>query len=576
MAFSSAILLPSLSSFTSSCDKNTIRRRRHGGLKPMVQCCSGLGENHARKLKEAKHLFTKKTVAKDEEVLVMIDAVQRLGIDYHFQEDIEAVLNDELGAAKMAAEGGGLEDGLFRVCLSFRLLRQQDVFNKLMNREGKFLSRFGHQQHVQSLMQLYEASQWLTPAEHILHEAREFSARRLRSWTAAANPSQYDPLGQLATRKSVANTLKHPCHRSMPRLAIKDYLSSFRAALITNKRQSYYYVETLKDLALWWDEVGLAANVGRDRLLVKASAWPMATLSGSEFSECRIELAKIIAIVYLIDDIFDTYGSLEELTVFAEAVTRWDTDTVEKLPEIMRTCFVALYHTTNQIGYQVYRKHGWNPMHSLKQAWAKLFEAFLVEARWLRTKECPKSDDYLKTGIVTSGVPLLLVHFFFMLGKGLTGQNVGLVDGDEPPLISSVAKILRLSDDLSSMINKCKTNLMNRSIEYLFSQLYYEEQVGYDGSYVDCYMKENPGVSVHEATRHVTDMIEDTWKQLNREYLSPAVPLPTAFGKAVVDSAKMVPLMYGNGVVDDDDQEYSNIDRSPSLQKNAYYSQLCT
>ncbi|CAL1372582.1 unnamed protein product [Linum trigynum] len=545
----------------------------------MVQCCSGLGENHAQKLKEAKHLFTKRrqlSVAKDEEVLVMIDALQRLGIDYHFQEDIEAVLNDELGdAAKMAAEGSGREDGhLFQVSLNFRLLRQQghrcpsDVFNKLKNREGMFLSRFGHQ-NVQSLMQLYEASQWLTPAEHILHEAREFSARRLRSWTAA-NPSQYDPLGQLATRKAVANTLKHPCHRSMPRLAIKDYLSSFRGTLITNKRQSYYYVETLKDLALldckinraihhkelgqlsrWWDEVGLAANVGRDRLLVKASAWPMATLSGSEFAECRVELAKIIAIVYLIDDIFDTYGSLEELTLFAEAVTRWDSDTVEKLPEIMRTCFVALYHTTNQIGYQVYRKHGWNPMHSLKQAWAKLFEAFLVEARWLRTKECPKSDDYLKTGIVTSGVPLLLVHFFFMLGKGLTEQNAGLVDGDEPPLISSVAKILRLSDDLSSM---------------------YEEQVGYDGSYVDCYMKEHPGVSVHEATKHVADMIEDTWKQLNHEYLSPAVPLPTAFGKAVVDSAKMVPLMYGNGVVDDDDddREYSNIDRSQSLQKNAY------
>ncbi|CAL1397694.1 unnamed protein product [Linum trigynum] len=561
MAFS-MILHPSSSSSCSSFGgKSSISR--HGDQKPVLQCC--LEEKHAQKLKEAKHLFTKRKQSRPVESLVMVDAVQRLGIDHHFQEDIEAVLDDEFISSR--------EDGLSEVSLSFRLLRQQghaitsDVFNKFKNREGKFVSRLGHQ-NVEALMQLYEASQWVTPGEEILHEAGEFSARRLRSWLGGDRWSQYDPMGHLATRELVANTLKHPYHRSIPRLAIKDYLSSFRGTLITNKEQGYF-VETLKDLAMldckmnqvvhqkelgqlsrWWDEVGLAANVGRDQLLVKASAWPMATLAGSEFSEHRVDLAKIIALVYLIDDIFDTYGSLEELTLFTEAVTRWDTETVDKLPECMRTCFMAVYHTTNQIGYQVYRKHGWNPMHSLKQAWAKLFEAFLVEAKWLRTEECPKSDDYLETGIVTSGVPLLLVHFFFMLGLGLTEQNVGLVDSDEPPLISSVAKILRLSDDLSSM---------------------YEEHVGYDGSYVDCYLKENPGLSVHEATKHVMEMIEHTWQQLNHEYLSPAIPFPTAFARAVVVSAKMVPLMYENGL-DDDKEEYSNIDSLPS-QLREYHIQ---
>ncbi|CAL1397693.1 unnamed protein product [Linum trigynum] len=413
----------------------------------------------------------------------------------------------------------------------------------------------------------------MTAGEDILREAGEFSARRLRSWIAP-KPSQYysvvnDVIGLLATGEAVANVLKHPYHKSIPRLVIKDYLSSF-GATITSKRQSRY-VETLKDLAKldlkmnqavhqneldqlsrWWDiEVCLAANVGRDQLLVKASSWAMATLAGSQFSGYRVELAKIIALVKLIGNIFDSYGSLEVLTLFSQTVTRWDTETTDKLPEFMRVCFMTLYHMTNQIGYKVYIKHGRNPMRSLQQSWAKLFEAFLVKARSLRTEECRKSDDCLRTGIVTSGVPLLLVHFFFMLGLGLTEQNVGLVDGDEPPLITSVAKILRLSDELSST---------------------YEEGVGYDvGSHVDCYLKENPGLTVSEARKHVVEMIEDTWKQLNHEYLSPAVPFPTVFGKAVVDSAKMAPLMYEIGLDDDDDQESSDIDCIPSLQQ--YHNQ---
>ncbi|CAI0468040.1 unnamed protein product [Linum tenue] len=483
----------------------------------MVQCC--LGGKHDRKLKEAKHLFARRpSVARDDrvlmscpvETLVLIDAVQRLGIDYHFQETIEAVLHDEFCAT--AAADRRREDGLFEVSLMFRLLRQQghhissDVFNKFKNQEGKFQPRLLGHQNVQALIQLYEASQWMAPGEDILHEAGEFSAHRLRSWISP-NLSQYysvvnDIMGLLATEEAVANALKHPYHRSIPRLVIKDYLSSF-GGTITSKKQSRY-VETLKDLAKldlkmnqavhqkeldqlsrWWDEVGLGTSVGRDQLLAKASAWPMATLRGSKLAEYRVELAKIISIVYLINDIFDMYGSLDDLALFTEAITRW-----------------------------------------------------------LRTGECPKSDEYLRTGMVTSGAPLMLVHFFYMLGTGLTEENVRLVDSDEPPLISPVAKIMRLSDDLSSM---------------------YEEDVGYDGSYVDCYLKENPGLSVHEARKHVVDMIEDTWKQLNYEYLSPAIPFPTGFMKVVVDSAKMVPLMYEIGF-EGDDQE-SNVNSLPSLQE---------
>ncbi|CAI0406992.1 unnamed protein product [Linum tenue] len=411
--------------------------------KPVFSRCSCLGEKHAQKLKEAKHSFMVPTrkegmFACPVETLVMIDAVQRLGIDYHFQENIEAVLCDQFSTAKMAA---GSSRGLFEVSLNFRLLRQQsyripsDVFGEFKNGEGKFNPNLG--QDVEAMMEFYEASLWITPGESTLREAREFSSHWLRSWIATRSPSRNLSVGngvlleELATTtETVANTLKHPCRRSIPRLAIEDYLNGFGARTSSNdKLLKHHYVETLKDLAKldfnmnqathqeellqiskWWNEIDLAVNHGRDHLQVEAYLWPMSTLAGPGFSEYRVDLAKITSFVYLIDDIFDIPGSsLDELTLFTQAVTRWDIQMAEELPEYMRKCFVALYHMIHQIGYDVHKKHGYNSIHSLQRGWSKLVEAFLVDAKWMRKGKCPTSADYLKNGIVSTGLQLVLV-----------------------------------------------------------------------------------------------------------------------------------------------------------------------
>ena len=55
----------------------------------------------------------------------------------------------------------------------------------------------------------------------------------------------------------------------------------------------------------------------------------------------------------------------------------------------------------------------------------------------------PKTDEYLKNGIISSGVHVVLVHMFFLLGRGITKRNVDIVD-DFTGIISSTATILRL------------------------------------------------------------------------------------------------------------------------------------
>lgn len=70
--------------------------------------------------------------------------------------------------------------------------------------------------------------------------------------------------------------------------------------------------------------MGLAKELklARDQPL-KWYTWPMAALSDPRLSEQRTELTKPISLIYIIDDIFDVYGTLDQLTLFTEAVNRY-------------------------------------------------------------------------------------------------------------------------------------------------------------------------------------------------------------------------------------------------------------
>jgi len=76
-----------------------------------------------------------------------------------------------------------------------------------------------------------------------------------------------------------------------------------------------------------------------------------------------------------------------------------------------------------------------------------LINAFLEEAKWFRSGHVPKTEEYLKNGIVSTGVHMILVHAFFFIGEGITEETVAVMEG-LPTLISTTATILRLCDDL--------------------------------------------------------------------------------------------------------------------------------
>lgn len=63
-------------------------------------------------------------------------------------------------------------------------------------------------------------------------------------------------------------------------------------------------------------------DFARDRPM-ECFLWTVGIFPDPRHSSCRIELTKAIAILLVIDDIYDSYGSLDELALFTDAVKRF-------------------------------------------------------------------------------------------------------------------------------------------------------------------------------------------------------------------------------------------------------------
>nr|XP_017217934.1 PREDICTED: (3S,6E)-nerolidol synthase 1-like [Daucus carota subsp. sativus] len=463
--------------------------------------------------------------------LTIIDAVQRLGIDHHFKDEIEQVLERQY----MAISPGFFKNkDLCLASLCFRLLRQQhyhvhaDAFDKFMNEDKKLVRKLLRGESTEALTSLYEASQLRIEDEDILDEAEFFSCQLLNERIKFLNHHE---------AWSVRNTIAHPLHRSLAGFTknhfIKDIICGQAGcgkaleelAYLDRAFMQAIYTRELSEFSRWWNGLRLADELkyARNQPL-KWFTWSMAMLTDPSLSEERIELSKAISFIYVIDDIFDVYGTIDDLTLFTEAVNRWDIAAIEHLPDYMKKCFRMLHEITNEIGYKVCKKHGFNPIDYLAKTWAKLCTAFLEEAKWFASGHLPEAEEYLKNGITSSGVHVALVHMFFLIGDhGSTKDLAESVKLDTCLISYNVAAILRLWDDLGSAKD--------------------ENQDGKDGSYVACYMKEHKEASIENAREQVSKMISETWKCLNKECLSPN-QYSKRFIKGSLNLARMVPLMY--------------------------------
>ncbi|XP_022008888.1 probable terpene synthase 11 isoform X3 [Helianthus annuus] len=307
--------------------------------------------------------------------------------------------------------------------------------------------------------------------------------------------------------------LKLPRHMRMERLEARRYIEEYGneddhnpfvlefAKYDYNKVQSVFQRE-LVEVNRWWEHLGLSSKLGfvRDRH-VECFLWTVGLLPEPSFSGSRIELAKTIAIMLVIDDIYDTYGSYDDLVLFTEAIKRWDLNAIEQLPEYMKICYQALYNTNNEICDKIKKERCLSVQPFLRKTWIDMAEAYMVEAEWVKRGRIPTLNDYIENGVTTSGTYMALVHLFFLISYGLTTENMKHLLDPYPKFFTMAGTILRLWDDLGTIKEEQERGDMLSSIHLL--------------------MKEENITCEEEGREGILQMIYALWNDLNVELLTP-------------------------------------------------------
>ncbi|KAJ8485842.1 hypothetical protein OPV22_018327 [Ensete ventricosum] len=457
-------------------------------------------EDNARRMgkltEDVKQLIYMKKGIEDQ--LQLIDHLQQLGVAYHFKEDIKDALGIIYGS--MEEVNTLLKDNLHATALMFRLLREhgfavsEGLFNRFIDETGNLKASLRHQ--TEGLVSLYEASHLAKEGEHVLEEAIDFTTKQLKSLMEGSLEPHL--------REHVAHALELPLNWRMPRLHTRWFIEAcereakmnpvlLELAKLDFNRVQIIYQRELKEVSRWWSNLGLAQKLpfSRDRL-VENYFWTVGWVFEPQFGRCRELHTKANCFIVTIDDVYDIYGTMDELELFTDAVARWDINAMDKLPEYMKICFLALFNTTNDTAYSVMKEKGLDIIPHLKKAWVDLLKTFTVEARWYHQGYTPSFGEYLETALVSVSVPLILT-LAYCTSDDLTQEAMD--DFQSCPEIARWSSmIFRLCDDLGTSTDELERGDVPKSIQ--------------------CYMHET-GVSEEVARGHIRILIKGNWRAIN-------------------------------------------------------------
>ncbi|KAH9651453.1 alpha-humulene/(-)-(E)-beta-caryophyllene synthase [Citrus sinensis] len=477
-----------------------------------------------------------------EEIVAIVNQLQRLGVAYHFENEIKEALQTIYDSHVNGNCDVNYDhnNDLYIVALRFRLLRQHgykvsaDIFKKFRDEKGEFKAMLTND--AKGLLCLYEASYLRVQGENILEEACEFSRKHLKSLLSHLSTPLAD---------QVEHSLEIPLHRGMPRLEARQYISIYEADNSTrnelilelakldfNLLQALHRIE-LSEISRWWKDIDFATKLpfARDRL-VECYFWILGVYFEPKYSTTRKFMTKIIAIASVIDDIYDVYGTLEELKLFTHAIEsihivfgRWEVVAANELPKYMQVCYFALLDVVKEMEDKLVNKEPLCCMYYAKEAIKGLVRAYFVEAKWFHAKYVPTFEECVENSTMSSGYPMLAVEALVGLEDMAITKRALDWAISVPKIIRSSSLIARLDDD----VHTYKV----------------EQERGDAPSSVECYVQQY-GVSEEEACNKIKGMVEIEWMNINEEIQDPNHP-PLQWLLPSLNLARMMVVLYQNG-----------------------------
>uniref|UniRef100_A0A0E0KP66 Uncharacterized protein n=1 Tax=Oryza punctata TaxID=4537 RepID=A0A0E0KP66_ORYPU len=374
---------------------------------------------------------------------------------------------------------------------------QAYVFNKFKGEDGRFFS--GISDDPRGLLSLYNAAYLLAHDEPELEEAISFAKQHLASSSSGSdlNPHLID---------QVNRALDVPLPRTYKRMETLCYLPEYRQEeghipiLLELAKLEFYLLQhvhlmELKAISKWWKDLYeyMGLSYIRDRV-VESYVWSYVVSYEEGSALARMIYTKIIALIILMDDTYDSYATIQECRKLNEAIQRWDESATPFLPEYMKF-YSALLKTFKEFEILVEVDSQYRIDHT-KKAFQKLSAYYLQEAEWSYQNYNPSFEDQVALSTVTSTVPLLCVSTTVGRGDALTKEAFEWAVNDIGAK-TACAKITRFMNDIAAFKQRGRKNR------------------GDVASTVECYMNEN-NVTSEGAFSKIDSMIEDEWRTINQ------------------------------------------------------------
>ncbi|XP_042399435.1 alpha-humulene synthase-like isoform X2 [Zingiber officinale] len=382
------------------------------------------------------------------QIMILVDSIQLLGLDYHFDKEITAAL-------RLIYEADVENYGLYEVSLRFRLLRQHgytsspDVFNKFKDDKGRFLSALNGD--AKGLLGLYNAAYLGTHEEMILDEAISFTKCQLESMLDELEPP-------LATEVSLF--LETPLYPRTRRFLVRKYIPIYQEKVMRN--------------------------------------------------DTILELAKLD---------FNLLQSLHQEEV--KKITMWEPQAVEHVPEYLKDFYLKLLKTYKDFEDELEPNKKYRIPYLHKEI-KDLSRSYFQEAKWCAEGYVPTLEEHLRVSLKSTGYPAITCVSFVGLGEDATKEAFEWVTSF-PKILKSCTIICRLMDDIASHER--------------------EQERDHVASTVESYMKEY-GTSTKVAHEKLQVVVEQAWKDLNKECLRPTTQVARSLIEIILNLSRTMEDIY--------------------------------
>ncbi|PNT60574.1 hypothetical protein BRADI_5g01766v3 [Brachypodium distachyon] len=381
--------------------------------------------------------------------MFLLDTLQHLGIDHHFEDRIDAVLTEIMDSAELSNSSS-----LQEVALRFRLLREHgywvspDVFNKFRADDGSFSKYLTND--PRGLLSLYNAAHLLAQGEPVLEEAITFAKHHLESMSGSLK----SPLAE-----EVKRALHIPLPRTCKRAETLHYISEYEkeeghdpillelAKLDFNLLQ-HVHLKELRAITEWWKH--FSGNIGlsyiRDRV-VESYTWSYVLYYEKGYEFPRSIITKMIVLITTIDDTYDIHATIEECRKLRQAIQRWDEGAISVLPEYLKKLYIELLRTFKNIETEMPININFDIAY-LKKAIQNNVTGYLQEAEWSHENHKPSFKEQINLTSVTIGTPTLCVCMAAGMDNMTMRQTLEWTSGVPGPVVAA-AKIVRFMNDIA-------------------------------------------------------------------------------------------------------------------------------